>query len=138
MTDVFLVCFDVPNLASFANVQEKWYPEIGHHCPGTPSILVGLKSDLCDSEDAERLAKDSGRPIKCSPCNCVMYTCQYTHSYICTYVCLWQSAIGRFVMANKFFKENLNGSTCMHLHTFVMYAPIYVPRCTYILYLNIE
>jgi Rho family protein len=75
MTDVFLVCFDVANLASFANVRERWYPEIGHHCPGTPSILVGLKSDLrqgdrpcVNAEDAERLAKDSGAHcyVECS------------------------------------------------------------------------
>ena len=79
MTDVFLVCFDVASLASFANVREKWYPEIGHHCPGTPSILVGLKSDLrqgdrpcVNAEDAERLAKDSGKSIKCSP---YIYVC---------------------------------------------------------------
>lgn len=45
-TDVFLVCFSIISAASFENVRTKWYPEIQHHCPGTPMILVGTKSDL--------------------------------------------------------------------------------------------
>jgi len=45
-TDVFLVCFSIISPASFENVRSKWYPEIQHHCPGTPIILVGTKSDL--------------------------------------------------------------------------------------------
>jgi len=45
-TDVFLVCFSIISPASFENVKSKWYPEIQHHCPGTPLILVGTKSDL--------------------------------------------------------------------------------------------
>lgn len=45
-TDVFLVCFSIISPASFENVKSKWYPEIQHHCPGTPIILVGTKSDL--------------------------------------------------------------------------------------------
>lgn len=24
----------------------KWYPEIMHHCPNTPIVLVGTKSDV--------------------------------------------------------------------------------------------
>jgi Ras-related C3 botulinum toxin substrate 1 len=45
-TDVFLVCFSTISPASFENVRSKWYPEIQHHCPGTPILLVGTKSDL--------------------------------------------------------------------------------------------
>jgi Ras-related C3 botulinum toxin substrate 1 len=45
-TDVFLVCFSIISPASFENVKSKWYPEIQHHSPGTPMILVGTKSDL--------------------------------------------------------------------------------------------
>lgn len=36
-------------------MKHKWYPEVQHHCPGTPIILVGLKSDLRD--DTQMLAK---------------------------------------------------------------------------------
>ena len=76
-TDVFLVCFSIISPASFENVRSKWYPEIQHHCPGTPIILVGTKSDLrgdqamisqlaskglkmIDKEQALALAKEIG------------------------------------------------------------------------------
>ena len=45
-TDVFLVAFSLISRASFENVKAKWYPELKHHCPGVPMILVGTKLDL--------------------------------------------------------------------------------------------
>lgn len=45
-TDVFLICFSVSSPHSLANVEPKWYPEIQHHAPGVPILLVGCKSDL--------------------------------------------------------------------------------------------
>ncbi|KAK8865890.1 hypothetical protein IAR55_001038 [Kwoniella newhampshirensis] len=48
-TDVFLLCFSLVSLASFENVRTKWWPEIQHHSPGTPIILVGTKLDLRDN-----------------------------------------------------------------------------------------
>lgn len=45
-TDVFLVCFSVISPASLDNVGNKWFPEITHHCPRTPIVLVGTKIDL--------------------------------------------------------------------------------------------
>ncbi|KAJ9099291.1 hypothetical protein QFC21_004172 [Naganishia friedmannii] len=33
---------------SFENVKTKWFPEISHHAPGVPMILVGTKLDLRD------------------------------------------------------------------------------------------
>ena len=47
-TDVFLVCFGVASPDSFDNVREKWVPEINHHCPKTPFLLVGTQMDLRD------------------------------------------------------------------------------------------
>merc|ERR1712048_918357 len=49
-TDVFLVCFSVISSASFENVKTKWVPEIQHHAPGVPILLVGTKSDLRKDE----------------------------------------------------------------------------------------
>ena len=47
-TDVFLICFSLVSPASFENVRAKWFPEVSHHCPNTPVILVGTKLDLRD------------------------------------------------------------------------------------------
>jgi hypothetical protein len=84
-TDIFLVCFNVACPASFANVKEKWFPEVKHHCLGVPCLLVGLQIDLRDSpivteklgsqkqgvvtsEQGERLAREVGahRYVECS------------------------------------------------------------------------
>ena len=54
-TDVFLVCFSIVSPTSYENVKDKWYPEISHHCPRTPVILVGTKLDIRD--DKEVIAK---------------------------------------------------------------------------------
>lgn len=45
-TDVFLICFSIISPHSFDNVKSKWFPEIQHHAPNVPLILVGTKSDL--------------------------------------------------------------------------------------------
>ncbi|ESN93806.1 hypothetical protein HELRODRAFT_157785 [Helobdella robusta] len=45
-TDVILICFAINNRDSFENVELKWLPEIRHHCPNTPFVLVGTKLDL--------------------------------------------------------------------------------------------
>ena len=47
-TDVFLVCYSVTSPTSFENVERSWVPEISHHAPGVPWVLVGLKRDLRD------------------------------------------------------------------------------------------
>jgi cell division control protein 42 len=84
-TDVFLVCFSVTSPASFENVREKWFPEVHHHCPGVPCLIVGTQTDLRDDpsvreklgkqkmspvrkEDGERMAKELGavKYVECS------------------------------------------------------------------------
>ena len=52
-TDVFLCCFSVASEASFSNVKFKWAPELQHHAPNTPIILVGTKADLREDATAE-------------------------------------------------------------------------------------
>ncbi|XP_010718078.1 ras-related C3 botulinum toxin substrate 1 [Meleagris gallopavo] len=63
-TDVFLICFSLVSPASFENVRAKWYPEVRHHCPNTPIILVGTKLDLRDDKDTiEKLKEKKLTPI---------------------------------------------------------------------------
>ncbi|GJJ11934.1 hypothetical protein Clacol_006172 [Clathrus columnatus] len=63
-TDVFLVCFSVTSPASFENVKEKWMPEVHHHCPGVPCLIVGTQVDLRDEPTVtEKLARQKQRPI---------------------------------------------------------------------------
>lgn len=49
--------------ASYAH-SLQWYPEVRHHCPNTPIILVGTKVDLRDDKDTiERLRDKKLSPI---------------------------------------------------------------------------
>ena len=50
-TDVFLACFSISSPISFEHIEQKWVPEITHHCPGVPILLVGNKVDLRDDPD---------------------------------------------------------------------------------------
>lgn len=45
-TDMFMLCFDITNRASFTNIKEKWIKEIRHHMPFTPFLLIGNKKDF--------------------------------------------------------------------------------------------
>lgn len=63
-TDIFLICFSIVSPTSFENVRAKWYPEVSHHCPNTPIILVGTKLDLRDDrETIEKLREKKLAPI---------------------------------------------------------------------------
>jgi len=45
----------------------QWYPEVSHHCPNTPIILVGTKLDLRDDKDTiEKLKEKRLDPISYS------------------------------------------------------------------------
>lgn len=56
--------YDRHSPSSFENVKSKWFPEIQHHAPKVPFILVGTKSDLRnDPNTIKRLAEKSQKPI---------------------------------------------------------------------------
>ncbi|EFE43489.1 hypothetical protein TRV_01751, partial [Trichophyton verrucosum HKI 0517] len=64
-TDVFLVCFSVTSPASFENVREKWFPEVRHHCPGVPCLIVGTQTDLRDDQTIrDKLSKQRMQPVR--------------------------------------------------------------------------
>ncbi|CAB5332350.1 unnamed protein product [Rhizophagus irregularis] len=63
-TDVFLVCFSVVSPASFENIKEKWIPEVQHHCPGVPHLIVGTQIDLRDDPAVvEKLSRQKMKPV---------------------------------------------------------------------------
>ena len=77
LTDIFLICFAIDNPASLNNVMSMWYPEVAHHMPGAPIVLVGLKSDVRDVSsrlptvaytDALKVSKEMGAAayVECS------------------------------------------------------------------------
>ncbi|ELW65755.1 Cell division control protein 42 like protein [Tupaia chinensis] len=62
--DVLLVRFSMVSPSSLENVKVKWVPEITHHCPKTPFLLVGTHNDLRDDPSTtEKLAKNKQKPI---------------------------------------------------------------------------
>ncbi|XP_060577674.1 ras-related protein ced-10-like isoform X3 [Ruditapes philippinarum] len=44
-TDVFLMCFAVDNRDSYESLKLRFLPEVRHHCPSVPLVLVGTKID---------------------------------------------------------------------------------------------
>lgn len=50
-TDVFIICYSVVSQPSLNNITNKWFPEVQHFVPGTPFILLGLKTDLEDNPE---------------------------------------------------------------------------------------
>lgn len=52
-TNIFLVCFAINSLTSFANIKHKWIPELRHHASNVPYVLVGLKTDIRRSHPNE-------------------------------------------------------------------------------------
>ena len=81
-TSIFVTVFSVVNHPSFINVKDRWLPEIRHHCPNTPMLIVGNKTDLRNDsqtiyqlqregkaaitlEEGEELAKNIGAVAYC-------------------------------------------------------------------------
>jgi Ras-related C3 botulinum toxin substrate 1 len=63
-TNVFMACYSVVNPSSFENVKSKWVPELRHHCPDVPIVLVGTKLDLREDPDMiKRLQEKELSPI---------------------------------------------------------------------------
>jgi len=59
-TDVFIVCFSLISPASFENIRAKWFPEVSHHCPSVPIVLVGTKIDLREDPETVQKLKSKG------------------------------------------------------------------------------
>jgi len=60
-TDVFLICFSITSPNSFTNIEQKWKPELAHHAPSAPFLIVGTKSDLREDEAQVASLKEKGK-----------------------------------------------------------------------------
>jgi Ras-related C3 botulinum toxin substrate 1 len=58
-SDAFLLAFSLVSPTSLENVESKWYPELQHHGPNVPIILVGTKMDLREQLQANPEQKTS-------------------------------------------------------------------------------
>eukprot|EP00475_Leptophrys_vorax_P019608 TRINITY_DN2686_c0_g1_i1.p1 TRINITY_DN2686_c0_g1~~TRINITY_DN2686_c0_g1_i1.p1 ORF type:complete len:215 (-),score=58.81 TRINITY_DN2686_c0_g1_i1:25-600(-) len=64
-TDVFIICYSIISPASFENLKSKWIPEIQHHSPNAPIVIVGTKKDMRDDEKVSRvLSKQGTKPVE--------------------------------------------------------------------------
>ena len=59
-TDAFLLLHAVNCKNNFDDIETYWWPELKHHCPGVPVILVGSKVDL---RDENSLSFEEGRQM---------------------------------------------------------------------------
>jgi len=80
-TDVFLMCFSLVSPSSFENIKKRWWPELRHHCPDTPYVLVGTKIDLreeegtlkeLDAQGQQPIATEQGESL-CKEINATCY-----------------------------------------------------------------
>ncbi|KAI9358548.1 transforming protein RhoA-like protein [Zopfochytrium polystomum] len=63
-TNAFILCFSVGDPQTLASVESEWLPELQHHCPHTPIVLVGCRKDLRgDPEIVAELARVGSQPV---------------------------------------------------------------------------
>lgn len=71
-TDVFMVCFAINSATSLENIVQKWLPELEHHCPKVPVLMVGCKSDFRKSDPSicipVELAKSRANELRLHYC----------------------------------------------------------------------
>ena len=46
-----MLCFSISDRASYENIRLKWLPELRHHGPQVPIVLLGTKQDLREKVD---------------------------------------------------------------------------------------
>jgi len=64
--DVVIVAYSTFAPASLERVLTRWMPELNHHLPGVPKLLVGMKSDLRDvmtDPRYERTTTEEGQEV---------------------------------------------------------------------------
>nr|XP_044996361.1 rho-related GTP-binding protein RhoG-like [Jaculus jaculus] len=60
-TELEMKTITVPSPPSYENVRHKGHPEVCHHCPNVPILLVRTKKDLRAQPDTLRRLKEQGQ-----------------------------------------------------------------------------
>jgi Ras-related C3 botulinum toxin substrate 1 len=63
-TDVFLMCYAINSPVSYKHIETKWKPEIQHHSPETPFLIIGTKGDLRSDSKFTKGLEAKGKPLK--------------------------------------------------------------------------
>jgi len=63
-TSVILLCFSLIDENSYDNVATKWIPELVHHAPLVPILLVGTNSHLRKNPEEKCLPSKMGEELK--------------------------------------------------------------------------
>ena len=63
-TDLFIVCFSVNSDRTFSNLRKVWLPELQHHQPTTPFIIVGTKQDLRSQVSVDMMKADNDHDLR--------------------------------------------------------------------------
>lgn len=58
-----MVCYSIMSPASLEAVETKWVPEVHHHCPCVPLVLVGTKLDLSKDETGEAIPQEEAEKV---------------------------------------------------------------------------
>ncbi|XP_038076186.1 rho-related protein racA-like isoform X2 [Patiria miniata] len=59
-TDIFMIVFSVEMRSSLESIETEWLPEIRHHMPNTPILLVATKIDLRGSSRYDCITFEEG------------------------------------------------------------------------------
>eukprot|EP01091_Cochliopodium_minus_P008501 TRINITY_DN1946_c0_g1_i2.p1 TRINITY_DN1946_c0_g1~~TRINITY_DN1946_c0_g1_i2.p1 ORF type:complete len:209 (-),score=35.44 TRINITY_DN1946_c0_g1_i2:8-634(-) len=81
-TSVFIVCFSVISPSSYENIECKWTPEIKHHCPEVPFVIVGTKIDLRDDPSMIKKLKEKNLAPITFEQGCEMAKIVGAHGYV--------------------------------------------------------
>lgn len=58
-TGCVVMCFSLVSRSTFANIGQRWHPELKHHLPAAAFVLMGLKRDLRADEGTVARLRDN-------------------------------------------------------------------------------
>jgi len=65
-TDVFLILISTSKPSHYKSARDTWAPELKHHCPGVPFLLVGIQdppNDALDTASRKKARLDEGTKL---------------------------------------------------------------------------